>query len=530
MIPKLKYGKCLDLLLSALNISSNRLSKAINVDPSLISRWLHENRIPPYKSTYIKDIAEYLSQRILNSFQKERLIEIFSMMNIDFDENTDYKFAILNLLLEAQGNSIEGKKLDTNKSAKMFIKKPEIKIIHRKKVTASVISLSNEDSIIIGYENILSFAIFLIGTAIIQEYKNNIIYISVYMSGKNEFSSRDLVKYRKAFLRAIKSGWKIVFLFKLGNNLKKNVRFFNFIQPLIETGSFLPYFYKQYDNYTADKGMLVIEGTGALSCFNEALDSMEISAFYIKNNTGVSIFKSHFNQILKNHCKPLIRYYSIEENNLYLANLSWNKRILGKYYLFNSNFSMTTLPEPLYKKLLKKVESQPNILTSLNNYAKNKNLFLNNIKHYEYFEIYELKSIDTLIHNKILTLETSNEIYTVELKVLDIINYFNHLINLLEHFENYKIAFIDHCPINFKTVKIYSCIIIERQTAEINIINKNENMPRTCIFIDEPLIVKVFEEKFNNTWSQINPINRDKAEIVKFIKEKIIILQQNNTK
>lgn len=528
MILQLKYGKCLNLLLTALNISSNRLSKAINVDPSLISRWLHENRIPPYKSTYVKNISEYLSQKILNSFQRERLNEIFNMMNIDFDESSDYKVVIMNLLLESQGNSIESKKLDIKKSVKMCSEKSEITIIDSKNAKTSVISLSNEDSIIIGYGNILSFAIYLIETAIIQKYENNIIYISIYLSEKNEFSSRNLAKYRKALLKAIKNGWKIVFLFKLSNNLKRNMGFLNFIQPLIETGNFLPYFYKTYDNYTADKGMLVIEGTGALSCFNEALDYKEVSAFYIKSSTGVSIFKSHFNQVLEVHSKPLIKYCPFEKDNKYPINLPWNKETIGKCFLFNSNFSMISLPEALYKEFLKKVESQPEMLISLNMYVRYKNLFLANIKYYEYFEIYELKSIDNLIKNKILTFETCNGIYTIELEVLDIISYFKHLIHLLEDYENYKIAFINHFPITFKTNKVYSCVIRERQTAEINISNKNENIPRTSIFIDEPLIVKAFEEKFNNAWSQINPINREKSEVIALIKEKLSVLQQKD--
>lgn len=70
MSEKVTFGECLRLLLLALDISNNRLAKGINVDASLVSRWLHEQRIPSYNSDHLENIAVFLSENILNSLQK----------------------------------------------------------------------------------------------------------------------------------------------------------------------------------------------------------------------------------------------------------------------------------------------------------------------------------------------------------------------------------------------------------------------------------------------------------------------------
>ena len=110
MIKKIRFGECLNMLLSALNISNNRLSKSINVDSSLISRWLHEKRIPSYRTNYIENISEYLSQNILNSFQEQRLDEVINTLCENIDSKMSVKDKINKVLLEAQGYSLETKK------------------------------------------------------------------------------------------------------------------------------------------------------------------------------------------------------------------------------------------------------------------------------------------------------------------------------------------------------------------------------------------------------------------------------------
>ncbi len=110
MTTKIKFGECLHLLMSSLDISNSRLSKGLNLDSSLISRWLHEKRIPAYHSNYIESISSFLSEGILNSFQKQRLDDAINLVCPNLDETLTTKDRITKALLESQGFSLECKK------------------------------------------------------------------------------------------------------------------------------------------------------------------------------------------------------------------------------------------------------------------------------------------------------------------------------------------------------------------------------------------------------------------------------------
>ena len=73
----MKFGECLKQLLSILGISMNQLSKAINVDSSLVNRWVNDKRIPLYNTSYIEHISEYLSKNVTNTFQIQHLNKLF---------------------------------------------------------------------------------------------------------------------------------------------------------------------------------------------------------------------------------------------------------------------------------------------------------------------------------------------------------------------------------------------------------------------------------------------------------------------
>mgnify|MGYP001118849938 FL=1 len=60
------FSMCISTLLNILDIRSNKLAKAINVDPSLISRWKTGKRKISHESNHLKAMADYFSSKILN--------------------------------------------------------------------------------------------------------------------------------------------------------------------------------------------------------------------------------------------------------------------------------------------------------------------------------------------------------------------------------------------------------------------------------------------------------------------------------
>jgi len=104
------FGECLKYMLLALNLSMSRLAKSIHVDSSLVNRWVHGERIPPYDSSYIENIADYLSKNVYNEFQVNNINDILLKQGLKLDNVNNIDDKIKTALLEAQGYSFELKK------------------------------------------------------------------------------------------------------------------------------------------------------------------------------------------------------------------------------------------------------------------------------------------------------------------------------------------------------------------------------------------------------------------------------------
>jgi len=547
MITNVKFGECLKLLLSALDISINRLSKAINVDSSLVNRWVNEKRIPSYNSTYIECISEYLSKNIQNSFQIQYFNDLLFNVNEDNESVVDFEEKIKKALKESQGYSFECKKAElreskTNsknkeKASKLLSSNYPFCYVRENNVSdethtwnpTNSIPLSSNDKIIMGHENILAASIFLLETAAKQKFENN---NTIYITYNNDAEITNnlyncLIGWRNALLKAIDNGWNVVFLLRLNNNISRIIRFINFVHPLMKTGRFNLSYFKKYGDFVAEREMCVITGIGALSCFSTNPNSQINSAFYFENKTATDILKDYFNVLLSKYSKPLIKYYSQDINFKYCCFLAEMNENIGNQFIYNYGFSMLLLPEKLYKRLME-MRNIPHseMQTTLQFYKRQLNATIKNIHNYTYKDIYFEDSIKNLINFKQFYLYTYLGVEIIQLEVEEIIELLRNTINLLKTYDNYNIAFISRNADSSLEIDNCYCIVKERQCVFFEAFEPSKLLPEVRLSIEEPMIVKAFEEYFNEIWEHIAPINKDKGDVIAWIQSQINLLER----
>lgn len=549
MLTNVKFGEFLKLLLSALDISINRLSKAINVDSSLVNRWINGKRIPPYNTFYIESISEYLSKNVQNTFQMQHLNELLLTVNED-NESADLKEKIKKALKEAQGYSYECKKEEPKEITTHMRNKAEISTSltnytfnferensisdethtwNTPNLTTSI-PLSSNDKIIFGFKNIFSAGISLLETAVNHQCKdNNIIYIT-YNNDLDirDFCHNELILWRELLLNALKTGWYVIFLLRLNNNINRTIKFMNFVLPLMKTGRFNIYYFKKYGVFAKERELYVISGIGALSCFSTNPDSEISCAFYLENKAAVDILKNYFNVLLETYAKPLIKYYSQDINSEYCCYLTEIEEDIGNRLIYNYGFSMLLLPENLYKRLIKRKNiPQHEKLTTMQYYKKHLNSIITNIHKYEYKDIYFADSIKILIKHRQFNLYTYSGIEIIELEVQDIIELLHNIINLLKTYDNYNIAFLSrNADSPIKTDDCYF-MVKERHSVFFEVLKPSENTPKVRLTIEEPMIVNAYNNYFNEIWEQIAPVNKDKGEVIEWIQSQINSFKNN---
>lgn len=534
------FGECLKCMLSALDVSMNRLAKSINVDNSLVNRWVHGERIPPYGSSYIENIAEYLSKNVRNAYQIKNLNELFIRQGLYLSNTNNIEDRIKKVLSETQGYSYECKKrILKDKKLKIKEKVAEEKNyktnsedsiteprIFQMKTTDNIVELSSDDKVILGSDNINMLVLDLLDEAIRADYHKNKI---IYMTYNNNVIRTDdeIAKIRNRFIKTIKKGWKIIILIKLDNDLCRILNFIKFAMPLIISGGLIIYYCTRYGLFNTERETFVIPEIGAVSSFIYNCNSEINTAFYHKNVSAVNVFKEYFEAMLKNDARPLINNFAINEYEKYCRILTEADESVGSRMSYKSNLNSIMLPEQIYIKLLKKYKFSDDVIGfAFKNYKKQCDAFKRNIRHYEYNEIYLMDSINSLIEGQEFYLYYYSGIKQIKLDIEDIIDLLKNIIHNLETYKHYNISFINEMAESLTATNNFSFVLKERKALFYENYKLKGNYPEVSVSVDEPLFVKAFEEYFRRTWEEhIAPVHKEKLEVIKLLQRHMDALE-----
>ncbi len=532
LLNKMTFGKFLKLLLATLNVPMSHLAKAINVDSSLVSRWVHEKRLPSYAASYLDNIAEYLSRKVMNTYQIKLLDELY-YDSIGYDNIKDItnREKIRTLLYNSLNYSIECKKKEKgisniSKSKKQITVNVNAIDMPQMSIT-NFIDLSGNDKLIYGISNIFSTVITMLEMA--SKYKrknNNIIYFTLFNGLDISFLSNNRIGYIQELLqKVLENGWTVYFLLQLNNNTERLFQFIHFLLPIGVTENINVFYFNKYNISLLGNEIYIISGIGALSCY-PANQSMVINCgFYLKNKSAIDVFTNYLNLHIHNNANSVLKYYPKDMNEEYHDSLSEIMRKPGNQFNYNC---MYYLPEKLYRKFLRKTKlSQEEKLRSLQHYKKQWNSIITNLENYKCSSIYFSESLELLINNHILCLYTYSGVEKVKLGVQDMIEYLQHIIQFIMTYDNFHVAVIFQDTNLVKNNK-YSYIIKERRAVYFNSFGSFESTAEVRLSIEEPMTVKSFTEYFNMVWEKISPINKDKAEIVTWLQSYITILDKKN--
>lgn len=524
----MNYGECLKLMLNTLNISMSRLSKQINVDSSLVCRWVNGNRIPQYGTSYINSIAEYLSKNINNSYQEEGIKKLYESFYGNQD-NTILNM-ILRLLNETQGYSLEKQK-QKNKGQSVVNNVPASSMPNNvEEVTSpygdflmNSISLSSQDSIIVGFETILDCIQKLVYSATRYkklEAEDRIIYIT-YNSLKFSYCSKEwLETLSNRLLLAIEQNWTVVFLLKIGIDMEKIVSFLHFITPFLKTGKIKAYYFRNYDPAPFERELYVIPNIGVLSTLSTEPKSMNNYGFYLRSKKAIQIFVDYLKNVVNNQTVELFQYYPNGIYDDFLKRYHLYLKQVGNIYNYNCHYNLLLISENLYQMFIKR--------TSLNNHEQEQCMLYHKAHHnmhhellqlYNVYEIYYTDSIDLLIRNCNFKLYTPYGVKIVDIDYTDIIDYIKNVIKHIQSMEHYHVAVIYN---NMSSVNNISFSIKEKQSLFVHKID-NDFIRYIC---DEPMTVKGMEDFYMTLWKQIAPVNKDKKEIVQWLSRYIERLQK----
>ena len=545
------FGECLDAILNALDLKCSKLAKEINVDPSLIYKWLRGERVPSYDTSYIELISNYIASKINNSFQMEAIIDLLDKHGIETSEtsNMNLQNKIRIWLQEAQGYSIKLlKKAKTRKkdnwdnvsSIASFLKNIDINKYTEKNNCTS--NMAGPDSamngnlfcshdnvqIIKGQREVIYSAIKLLEQAQKEPNSDGDKMLITLNSERGILFDDDDLRYKciHALYEALSYGWNIILQIRLNNNTQRTIKIIEDLQALLSWGNITVYYNKIDDDNFILNELCIIPHTGALFCFSSKVGQPVDRAFWYHEKESIEMLTAYFFQQLT-FAKPLFKSYPSENTMEFQRIFAEIEEVPGDKYVFKNGLSTVTIPLNLYEKYLK-LGNRTREEVSYRKFLHRKRLesFEAQVKYYQFKDICFIESLERLVKVKKYSFD---ECYILENRIPDdddIVCHLENLINMLRRYDNYEIAFVSKK--DFSSMSNICWAVKGNLSVLIGTSNKrvpgDDNFNTEMNFMaNEKSFVNAFRDYFLKIWGCIPYENKNKRNSINLLQSLIKI-------
>ena len=319
-------GNKLDFLIKTFSINNSKLARAINVDPSLISKWRNGSRPLTPSSTYIPLIADYFLNIASLQNQKNTLMKLLSRSAADSGEYNSSQ--IRQLFMDwffSDEAAVDTASFLTNTKLQVDA---EISNMLRK---LSVFSKVSKDELV--YDTNNSITIFpksgetgayelFRGAEGKRQAALNIINIILASSEPLELLLLDetnldwLVQDKSFFMffgnalkKLIYTGHKITIIHHVKRSASQLMNVVDFWLPMHMTGNIKSYYYPKYTEVGHKKTLCIIRGLVSAISLSTELEAENSSLLVFSNPIIGKLLEDLFMSYLAK-CRPLLKTYT----------------------------------------------------------------------------------------------------------------------------------------------------------------------------------------------------------------------------
>lgn len=163
---------------------------------------------------------------------------------------------------------------------------------------------------------------------------------------------------------------------------------------------------------------------------------------------------------------------------------------------------------------------------SLEYYSRQSHAIKANLQNYKIKNIYFAETMENLVCHRTIYLNTYSGIEMIKMEIQDIIDYINNIIHFIHTYDNYEIAVIFQNSEKSKKHLVYQYVIKERHAVFFQTFEEKRSAPIVQLSMEEPTMIKACVESFEELWSCIAPVNKDKGEIITWLQGFVSMLQE----
>lgn len=417
------FTKKLNTFMTELNISNIKLSKSLNIDASLVSRYKNGERIPSSKNKIITDLCNFLITLDLN-----KISDILNISNNDISKS-EIKEQLLNYFYE-EIEDIDSTSIDSflkNLDESSF--EVNLALSMSPDLLKGTSGKKKESEIYYG-EDGLRASVLRILTNIAKDSKSR--ELCFFSDEPIEWLTKDKNFTKKwamlmFYILNKKNTMKIIH--NVNRNLDEILLELENWLPFYMTGKVTPYYFKENnDNHFSNTIFIAPELCSMYSSHVTGIKN-NIPYFYNNEKNEIKCFEDQFNKLLT-YCNPILKQYTLSNINEFNKDLRDFGYVDGKSKSLINNLPLYTMNHSLFEKILEKnnlTVEEKNILNSY--YQTQVNIFneqIVNNKKTDYCNVSKLKEnkvsldIPNIIFNKKVYYDQNDLIEHI--KLIEILN------------------------------------------------------------------------------------------------------------
>lgn len=470
------FAEKLDFLMNITKASNSALAHAATLDASYISRLRTGKRLMPKDNHMIKGMAFFLARQLKEDYQKKALLDALKLMNLPSDTSL-LADEITHWLIQDGGNSTQqvGRFLNTLSGM----------------VNRSVQVGQSDDSkpyfpdqavsIYYGIEGKRKAAEYFLSEVAACESPQTLLLFSDEGTAWMTEAPTYARKWAELMIRVLSRGNRIKIIHTVSRDLDEMLSAINQWMPLYMSGLIEPYFYPKKRDGIFKRTLFIAPETAAVISNSVGNQASSAANVLYRDRDAVASFAEEFLQYLR-LCRPLMRIFTTREREGCYATLAEFEQGQADALIKTESLSLLTMPKPLLMQILKRSGMDVYVDSSLHDARYQ--CFLENLQSNHFTELISLPDIEAVKSGNVKVsmsdmLSRSAVYYTPE----EFIAHLEHILTLLESFENYHVHLI-----NSSTEDRYTVYARE----ELGVVVAKTSQPSVVLAINEGNMTAAF--------------------------------------
>jgi hypothetical protein len=507
------FGTCLGELIAAAGWSVRQLASALDVDASLVYRWLRNERTPRLNAGYAERIGELLA---LTAAERERLAACQA-----------YSLRVQRKRVPHVGSArAAGARIETLVGQAPLRVVPQAGDARAGAAGSQQMPRLPREGVIRGSEALFGVLLDVLEAVPAPGEPGT---DAILLSSQAEILSvtpEHAVRWYSAMREVLGRGWHVRHLWRLNRNVERSVRLTRSMLSLLGSGQYTPSYFNKYEALIPPYDLFIVPGFAALLLFATADGQRHDVALLTRDPEQIALFTGHFAQ-MEAQTRPLLQSFLPQEARAFGEVLVESEERFGGRVLVKHGLSLLTEPESWSREdsywARRTGRTGEELMALIEQRKRRLAAFKTNVGAYRYRDICPMRAVQRMVHEGFYLRNIARE-PTVPAPVEDRIEHLCNAIRVLREHENFELALVDafeEAALPVLPETYWEVTGNTRALVNIRTLDAADRPVDVDIVIAESTISAAFQHYFELLWERIAPRNREKEFVISWLEQQL---------